>query len=76
MNAAEVLAFEAEAALRKARKYTDAAGGKTSAPGAGAKRRQQASSYKQKCPGCGIFDHVHQECFYRNHPYFNKDPTI
>ena len=50
MNAAEDLASEAEAALRKARKYTDAAGGKTSAPGAGAKRRQQASSYKQKCP--------------------------
>jgi hypothetical protein len=44
MNAAEDLASEAEAALRKARKYTDAAGGKASAPGAGAKRRQQASS--------------------------------
>ncbi len=40
MNAAEDLASEAEAALRKARKYTDAAGGKTSASGAGAKRRQ------------------------------------
>ena len=76
MNAAEDLALEAEAALRKARKYTDAAGGKPSASGAGAKRRQQASSYKQKCPGCGIFDHVCQECFYRLHPYFNKDPTI
>ena len=49
---------------------------KPSASGAGAKRRQQASSYKQKCPGCGIFDHVYQECFYRLHPYFNKDPTI
>ena len=67
MNAAEDLASEAEAALRKARKYTDAAGGKSSAPAAGAKRRQQASSYKQKCPGCGIFDHVYQECFYRLH---------
>ena len=76
MNAAEDLASEAEAAPRKARKYTDAAGGKPSASRAGTKRRQQASSYKQKCPGCGIFNHVHQECFYRNHPYFNKDPTI
>ena len=44
MNAAEDLAAEAEAALRKARKYTDAAGGKTSESGPGAKRRQQASS--------------------------------
>ena len=76
MNAAEGLASEAEAALRKARKYTDAASGKVSAPGAGAKRRQQASSYKQKCPGCGIFDHVYKDCFYRSHPYFNKDPSI
>jgi hypothetical protein len=76
MNAAEGLASEAEAALRKARKYADAAGGKPSAPGAGTKRRQQAPSSKQKCPGCGIFDHVHQECFYRLHPYFNKDPSI
>ena len=76
MNAAEGLASEAETALRKARKYTDAACGKFSASGSGAKRRQQASSYKQKCPGCGIFDHVYQECFYRLHPYFNKDPTI
>ena len=80
MNAAEDLASEPEVALRKARKYTDAAGGKPSAPGAGTKRmqrrQQQASSYKQKCPGCGISDHVHQECFYRNHPYFNKDPTV
>jgi hypothetical protein len=50
MNAAEDLASEAEAALRKARKYTDAAGGKTSASGAGAKRRQQAFSSKPKCP--------------------------
>ena len=40
MNAAEELGAEAEAALRKACKYTDAAGGKTSAPGASAKRRQ------------------------------------
>jgi hypothetical protein len=70
MNAAEDLASEAEAALRKARKHTDAAGGKTSAPGAGAKRRQQASSYKQKCPGCGTFDHVHQECFLSAPPLF------
>ena len=47
MNAAEDLASEAEAALRKARKYyTDAAGGKPSATGAGTKRRQQASFYK------------------------------
>jgi hypothetical protein len=76
MNAAEDLASEAGAAPRKARKYTDAAGGKPSASRAGTKRRQQASSYKQKCPGCGIINHVHQECFYRNHPYFNKDPTI
>ena len=41
-----------------------------------AKRRQQASSYKPKCPGCGIFDHVYKDCFYRSHPYFNKDPSI
>ncbi len=76
MNAAEDLAAEAEAALRKARRYTDAAGGKPSASGAGARKRQQASSYKQKCPGCGIFDHVFKDCFYRSHPYFNKDPSI
>ena len=48
----------------------------TSASEAGAKRRQQASSYKPKCPGCGIFDHVYKGCFYRSHPYFNKDPSI
>jgi hypothetical protein len=60
----------------KVRKYTDAAGGKTSASGAGAKRRQQASSYRPKCPGCGIFDHVCKDCFYRSHHYFNKDPSI
>ena len=60
MNAAaEDLALEAEAALRKARKYTDAAGGKTSASGAGGKRRQQASSYKP--PDCGIFDQVYKD---------------
>jgi hypothetical protein len=76
MNAAEDLDAEAETALRKARKYTDAAGGKTSAPGTGVKRRQQASAYKKKCHGCGMFDHVHQDCFYRTHPYFYKDPTI
>jgi hypothetical protein len=39
INAAKDLAAEADAALRKARKYTDAVGGKTSASGAGAKRR-------------------------------------
>ena len=39
MNAAEDLTAEVEAALQKARKYTDAAGGKTSVSGAGAKRR-------------------------------------
>jgi hypothetical protein len=76
MNAAEDLAAEAETALRKARKYTDVAGGKTSARGAGVKRRQQASAYKKKCHGCGMFDHVHQDCFYRTHPYFYKEPTI
>ena len=66
MNAAEGLASEVEAALRKACKYTDAAGGKLSAPVSGAKRKHQsASSYKQKCPGCGSFDHVYQECIYR-----------
>jgi hypothetical protein len=75
MNAAEDLAAEAEAALRKARRYTDAAGGKPSASGASAQKRQQASS-KPKCPGCGIFDHVYKDCFYRSHPYFNKDPSI
>jgi len=76
MNAAEGLAFEAEAVLRKARKYTDAVGGKSSAPVSGTKRRQPASSHKQKCPGCGSFDHVYQECVYRLNPYFNKDPSI
>ena len=66
MNAAEGLASEVEATLRKACKYTDAAGGKLSAPVSGAKRKHQsASSYKQKCPGCGSFDHVYQECIYR-----------
>ncbi len=50
MNAAEDLAAEAEAALRKARRYTDAAGGKPSVSGSGARKRHQASSYKQKCP--------------------------
>ncbi len=76
LNATEELASKAEAALRNACKYTDAAGGKTSAPGAGAKRRQQASTYKPKCPGCGFFDHVYKDCFYRSHPYFKKDPSI
>jgi hypothetical protein len=75
MNAAEDLAVEAEAeaALRKARRYTDAASGKPSASGASARKRHQ---YKQKCPGCGSFDHVYKDCFYRSHPYFNKDPSI
>ena len=76
MNAAEDLAAEAEAALRKARRHTDAAGGKPSASGASARKRHQASSYKPKCPGCGSFDHVYKDCFYRSHPYFNKDPSI
>ena len=58
MNTAESLASVAEAALRKPRKYTDAAGGKLSAPVTGTKRKNQsASTYKQKCPGCGSFDH-------------------
>ena len=49
MNAAEGLASEAEATLRKARKYTDSAGGKLSAPVTGMKRRNQsASTHKQK----------------------------
>jgi hypothetical protein len=76
MNAAEELAAEAEAALRKARRYTDAAGGKPSLAGATARKRHQASAYKQKCPGCGSFDHVYADCCYRSHPYFNKDPSI
>ena len=42
MNAAEGLASEAEAALRKARKYTDAVGGKFPAPVSGAKRKHQS----------------------------------
>ena len=57
MNAAEDLASEPEAALQKARKYTDAAGGKPSAPGTGTKRmqrRQQASSYKQSAQGAAF----------------------
>jgi hypothetical protein len=76
MNAAEDLAAEAEAALRKARRRTDAAGGKFSVSGSGARKRHQASSYKQNCPGCGSFDHVYKDCFSRSHPYFNKDPSI
>ena len=76
MNAAEDLAAEAEAVLRKARRYTDAAGGKLSASGASTKKRHQAASYRQKCPGCGSFDHVYKSCGYRSHPYFNKDPSI
>ncbi len=39
MNAAEGLASEAEAALRKARKYIDAASGKLSVPVAGTKQK-------------------------------------
>ena len=46
MNAAEGVASEAEAALRKARKHTDAAGSTPSAPVSGTKRRQPASAYK------------------------------
>ncbi len=76
MNAAEDLAAEAEAALRKARRYTDAAGGKPSASRANARKRHQASSYKQKCPDCGSFDRVYKDCCYRSHPYFNTDPSI
>ena len=77
MNAAEGLNSEVEAALRKARKYTDAASGKLSAPVAGTKRKHQsASSHKQKCPGCGSFDHVYQECTYRLNPYLNTDPSV
>ena len=77
MNAAEGLASEAEAVLRKARKYTDAVGGKLSAPVTGSKRRNQpASTHKQKCPGCGSFDHGYKECVYQIHPYFNADPSI
>jgi hypothetical protein len=44
MNATEGLASEAEAALRKACKYTDAAGGKLSAPVSGTKRKHQTAS--------------------------------
>jgi len=40
MNAAEGVASEAEAALRKARKHTDAAGSTPSAPVSGTNRRQ------------------------------------
>jgi hypothetical protein len=46
MNAAEGVASEAEAALRKARKHTDAAGSTPSAPVSGIKRRQPTSAYK------------------------------
>ena len=54
MNAAEGLASEAEAALRKARKYTDAAGGRLTAAVAGTKRKHlTGSASKPKCPGCG-----------------------
>ena len=67
---------EAEAVLRKARRYTDAAGGKSSTSGAAARKRQQASSHRQKCPGCGSFNHGYTSCVHRSHPYFNKDPSI
>ena len=76
MNAAEDLAAEAEAVLRKARRYTDAAGGKSSTSGAAARKRQQASSSRQKCQGCGSFNHGYTSCVHRAHPYFNKDPSI
>ena len=77
MNAAEGLASEAEAVLRKARKYTDAAGGKLSAPITDAKRKyQSASTHKPKCPSCGSFDHGYKECVYRFHLNFNADPSI
>ena len=77
MNAVESLAFETEAALRKARKYTDAAGGKLPAAVSGTKRKHQtASSSKQKYPGCGSFDHVYQDCIYRLKPYFNTDLSV
>ena len=78
LNAAEGLASETEALLRsKARKYIDAAYGKLSAPVFCTKRKHQAaSSYTQKCPGCGSFDHVYQECIYRLNPYFNTDHSV
>ena len=77
MNAAEGLASEAKAALRKAHKYTDAAVGKLSAPVTGTKQRNQsASTHKHKCPVCGSFDHGYKEFVYRIHPYFNADPSI
>jgi hypothetical protein len=71
------LASEAKAALRKARKYTDAAVGKLSAPVTGTKQRNQsASTHKHKRLGCGSFDHGYKEFVYRIHPYFNADPSI
>ena len=69
--------FRSRGGAAEARKYTDAAGGNFSAPLIGTKRRNQsASTYKQKCPGCGSFDHVYKDCVYRLHPYFNTDPSI
>ncbi len=77
MNATEGLASKAEAVLWKARKYTDAVGDKLSAPEPCTKRKHQTvSSSKQKCPGCGSFDYVYQECINQLNPYFNTDPSV
>jgi len=77
MNAAERLTSEAEATLRKARKYTDATGGRLTAVVAGTKRKHQTgSSSKPNCPGCGSFDHAYAACVYRPNSYFNTDPSL
>ena len=77
MNAAEGFDSEAEAVLRKARKYSDAAGGRISAAVAGTKRKHQTgSSSRPKCPGCESFDHAYAECVYRLNSYFNTDPLV
>jgi hypothetical protein len=76
MNAAEGLASEAEAALRKARKYTDAAGGRLTAAVAGTKwKHQTGSASKPKCPGCGCFDRAYAECVYAQ-PLSQYGPLI
>ena len=34
------------------------------------------SPISRSAPAAAFLDHVYQECFYRLHPFFNKDPTI
>ena len=57
MDAAEGLASEVEAALRKAHKYTDAAGGQLTAAVAGNKRKHKTGSSSKPA----VHRHDHQQ---------------